>query len=49
MATKIAAAKISTEKKIPCVVMSGGDPEDLYHLLDGEPLGTVFYEEGAAE
>ncbi|MGW8113651.1 glutamate 5-kinase [Caproicibacterium sp. NSD3] len=49
MATKIAAAKISTGEKIPCVVMSGGDPEDIYHLLDGKPLGTVFYEEGAAE
>ena len=42
MATKVKAARIATEKGIPCYVVSGEDPEVLYELFDGKDLGTVF-------
>jgi len=42
MHTKLIAAKICLEKNISTVILSGEDPEDLYRLLDGEPIGTLF-------
>ena len=27
---------------IPCCVLSGATPENLYRLFDGEQIGTVF-------
>ncbi|MCD7960163.1 MAG: glutamate 5-kinase [Ruminococcus sp.] len=42
MATKINAAKIATENGIDMVIMNGRDPEQLYALFDGEPMGTYF-------
>lgn len=42
MATKINAAKIATENGIDMVIMNGRDPEQLYALFDGEPVGTHF-------
>lgn len=42
MATKINAAKIATENGIDMIIMNGRDPEQLYHLFDGEPVGTHF-------
>lgn len=42
MATKVTAADISTQAKIPCVVMSGANPRDLYDLFDGVVVGTAF-------
>ena len=42
MATKIAAAKIAGEAGIPCAIVSGHDPENLYRLFDGETIGTFF-------
>lgn len=42
MATKIKAARIAGEKGIPCAVISGGEMENLYRLLQGEAVGTLF-------
>ena len=42
MATKINAAKIATENGVDMVIMNGRDPEQLYALFDGEPVGTHF-------
>lgn len=42
MRTKILAAEISTQAGIPCCIINGAAPKDLYRLLDGEDLGTVF-------
>lgn len=42
MATKLSAAQIATEAGIPCWILSGERPRDLYRLFDGEEIGTVF-------
>ena len=44
MATKITAAKIAGDAGIPCAIVSGHDPENLYRLFDGEEIGTFFTE-----
>ena len=46
MATKLKAAKICQELGIPCAVISGGDMENLYRLLWGQPVGTIFNGKG---
>ena len=42
MITKLHAAQIATEAGIDTVVMNGSDPEDIYKLLDGRQIGTLF-------
>lgn len=42
MATKVSAAKISTAAGIPCCVIAGDAPENLYELLSGADIGTIF-------
>ncbi|ARP51179.1 MULTISPECIES: glutamate 5-kinase [Caproicibacterium] len=42
MATKVSAAEIANRAGIPCVVLSGANPRDLYDLFDGTVLGTTF-------
>lgn len=42
MITKIHAAQIATEAGINTVVMNGSDPEEIYKLLDGRQIGTLF-------
>ena len=42
MATKINAAQIATENGIPCHIIQGNDPANLYRLFDGETIGTIF-------
>lgn len=42
MATKITAARLATASGIDTVVMNGSNPEDLYRLLDGRQVGTLF-------
>ena len=42
MATKLAAAKISTEGGCDMVIANGKDPAVLYDILDGEKVGTRF-------
>ena len=42
MKTKLDAAVIATAAHIDMVIMNGSDPTDLYRVLDGEAVGTVF-------
>lgn len=42
MVTKIKAANLVLEEGIPCSVISGDSPQNLYRLLDGEEIGTLF-------
>lgn len=42
MRTKISAAMVSTAAGIPCGIINGAAPKDLYRLLAGEDLGTIF-------
>ena len=40
--TKLQAAQIATEAGIDTVIMNGGDPENLYKILEGHQVGTFF-------
>ena len=42
MATKLRAAQIVTEAGIPMYILNGADPTILYHLMDGEEVGTYI-------
>ena len=42
MATKITAAAAATGAGIHCCVMSGNDPANIYKLIEGQPMGTLF-------
>lgn len=42
MITKIHAAEIATENGIPTVIMNGTAPQDIYKLIDGHSVGTLF-------
>lgn len=42
MITKLHAAQIATAAGIDTVVMNGSDPEEIYKLIDGRQIGTLF-------
>ena len=42
MVTKLRAAKIVTEAGMDMIIANGDDPENLYKILDGVPVGTRF-------
>lgn len=42
MITKVHAAQIAGESGIPTVVMNGSAPQDIYKLIDGRQVGTLF-------
>ena len=42
MCTKLNAAKICTENGIDMVIANGAQPDLLYAIADGEPVGTLF-------
>ena len=42
MKTKLDAAVIATGAHMDMVIMNGSDPADLYKVLDGEKVGTIF-------
>lgn len=42
MATKITAAAAATGAGINCCVMSGNNLDNIYRLIDGEAVGTLF-------
>ncbi len=42
MVTKIQAAQIAMEAGIDTVVTNGSNPEDIYRLIKGERIGTLF-------
>lgn len=46
MATKLHAARITTEQGTDTVILNGSDPEILYDLFDGKPVGTRFCAKG---
>lgn len=43
MQTKIHAAQYCLEAGFPMAILNGSKPKNLYDLLDGKPIGTVFY------
>ena len=43
MATKLRAAQIATGAGCDMVIANGADPEALYHIADGEAVGTRFH------
>ena len=42
MATKIKAAKISTEAGIDMIIANGKEPHILYDIVEGKTVGTRF-------
>jgi glutamate 5-kinase len=42
MKTKIAAAQLCHEHFIPMVIANGDDPYNIYRILEGEKVGTLF-------
>lgn len=42
MVTKLNAAKIATAAHMDMIIMNGTDPTDIYKILDGQRVGTVF-------
>ncbi len=42
MTTKIHAAEIASKAGIPTVIMNGTAPQDIYKLIDGHSVGTIF-------
>ena len=49
MATKLKAAQIVMERGIDMVIANGSEPEILYRIVDGEPVGTRFIGRSAQE
>ena len=44
MVTKLQAAKICLGCGCDMVIANGNDPQNLYRILDGEQVGTLFTE-----
>ena len=44
MVTKLQAAKICLDAGCAMVIANGNTPENLYDILDGKPVGTLFGE-----
>lgn len=42
MITKVHAAELATEAGIICAIINGSQPQDIYKLLDGRQIGTLF-------
>ncbi|MBR3094964.1 MAG: glutamate 5-kinase [Clostridia bacterium] len=42
MLTKVHAAKTAAAAGIPVVVMNGSEPQDLYRVMEGHRIGTMF-------
>lgn len=42
MVTKLHAAQICMDCGCDMVIANGSDPQNLYHILDGKPVGTYF-------
>jgi glutamate 5-kinase len=42
MITKINAAQIACENGIDLIIVNGREPENLYKIFDGIPVGTRF-------
>ena len=46
MFTKLKAAKISTDAGCDMIITNGKNPECLYDIVDGKPIGTRFHSKG---
>ncbi len=46
MATKLHAAQIAMGAGCDMIIMNGDDPDGLYRIIDGQPIGTRFYAHG---
>jgi glutamate 5-kinase len=46
MQTKLRAARITTEAGCDMIIANGAEPNLLYDILDGKPVGTKFYANG---
>lgn len=44
MVTKLSAAKLCIASGVEMIIANGSDPNVLYDILDGKPIGTVFGE-----
>ena len=44
MVTKLQAAKICLDAGCAMVIANGRNPDNLYDILDGKPVGTTFGE-----
>lgn len=42
MITKLSAGEIAAQAGVNMVIMNGDNPEKIYAVLDGEPVGTLF-------
>jgi glutamate 5-kinase len=42
MATKLTAASLCLKAGIDTVIANGSNPEQLYDILEGKPIGTRF-------
>lgn len=42
MVTKLQAAEICSKAKIEMIIANGSEPENLYDIIDGKPVGTRF-------
>ncbi|WP_235847526.1 glutamate 5-kinase [Intestinibacillus massiliensis] len=47
MATKLGAAELCMDAGIPMLVTNGESPENLYEIVDGKQIGTLFCRKGA--
>ena len=48
MRSKLEAVRLATENGIDAVILSGEEPRRIYHLFDGESVGTYFKAKGRA-
>ena len=46
MVTKLSAAKIALESGFAMSLINGDRPESMYQVLKGDPVGTLFIQEG---
>ena len=46
MITKVHAAKAAGEAGIPTVIMNGANPDDIYRVIEGRQIGTIFVPSG---
>lgn len=44
MVTKLNAARMCIDGGVEMIIANGSDPDNLYAILDGQPIGTVFGE-----
>lgn len=42
MVTKLHAAQIATSQGVTMIITNGAEPEHLYDIVEGKPVGTKF-------